>query len=202
MQNFQSLNAHSYTGNYSIKEISTNSYTKLDERNQHCGWHQIWPPGFQQMPIHSKVCLLAAFTVPGIGQFERITASVGLRQFMEKLLWGTFNIGIINIDNLLIHSGIHNKLRQVLFFSPYHSVHFLAIPFHSFDRSACFGPILFCSLKDRYSNRIEPFHYCSFWSKERSEEWYSNRIHPVWILVLLIKEQSGTIQYHSNTCHS
>ena len=145
MQNFQSLNAHSYTGNYSIKEISTNSYTKLDERNQHCWWHQIWPPGFQQMPIHSKVCLLAAFTVPGIGQFERITASVGLRQFMEKLLWGTFNIGIINIDNLLIHSGIHNKLRQVLFFSPYHSV---ALPFRSF-----FGnPIPF----------LRPF--CLFWA--------------------------------------
>jgi hypothetical protein len=75
------------------------------------------------MLLHPKSRPYTAFTVPGMGQFEWITSSMGLlgcpssfQRLVEAVVKGIHNV-IVYIDDLIVHSKSHdqqiNLLRQL-----------------------------------------------------------------------------------------
>jgi hypothetical protein len=67
------------------------------------------------MPLHSESVPKIAFTLPGLGQYEWLTSTMGLlgcpasfQRLMEKLMDGIDNV-IVYIDNLLTHSKTHEQ---------------------------------------------------------------------------------------------
>jgi hypothetical protein len=72
------------------------------------------------MPLHSDSVPKTGFTLPGLGQYEWLTSSMGLlgcpasfQRLIEKLMDGIDNV-IVYIDDLLIHSKTHEHHLQIL----------------------------------------------------------------------------------------
>ncbi len=75
---------------------------------------------FWQMKLDKKSQPLAAFTIPGKGQFHWVTSPMGLlgcpasfQRLMEGVLCNLQNV-IVYIDDLLIHSDTHERHLQIL----------------------------------------------------------------------------------------
>ena len=76
--------------------------------------------GFWQMLLQPKSRQYTAFTISGMGQFQRVTTPMGLlgspasfQQLMETVVAGLPNI-IVYIDDLLVHSNPHKQHIQQL----------------------------------------------------------------------------------------
>ena len=72
------------------------------------------------MLLHPKSRKFTAFTLPGMGQFEWITSSMGLlgcpasfQRLVEAVVHGISDV-IVYIDDLIVHSSDHDgHLRQL-----------------------------------------------------------------------------------------
>ena len=76
--------------------------------------------GYHQMLLEKNSRAATAFTVPGKGQFEWLTTSMGLRgavssfqHMVELTMKGVQNLIVYN-DDLLAHSKNHAEHRQLL----------------------------------------------------------------------------------------
>jgi len=76
--------------------------------------------GYHQMLLDKNSRAATAFTVPGKGQFEWLTTSMGLRgavssfQRMVELTMQDIKNLIVYIDDLLAHSKTHMEHRALL----------------------------------------------------------------------------------------
>ena len=112
VQYFKALNANSHDDIYSLKNINEcigdigragpTIFSMLDLTS-----------GFWQMSLDEKSKHLTAFTIPGMGQFERTMLPMGLlgcpasfQCFVQAAMNGLDNV-IVYINDLLIHTASH-----------------------------------------------------------------------------------------------
>jgi hypothetical protein len=114
VQDLRELNAASYDDRYSIKTVNeyigdigragSTMFSTLDLTH-----------GFWQMPLEEKSRYLTAFSIPGLGQFERVVEPMGLlecpasfQRLVELAMAGLVNV-IVNIHDLLLYSKSHEE---------------------------------------------------------------------------------------------
>jgi hypothetical protein len=114
VQDFRELNQKSLMNKYTMKDIhecigdigqaESKNFSTLDLTS-----------GFWQMPLHSEAVPKTDFALPGLGQYKWLMLPMGLlgclasfQRLLEKLMDGIDNI-IVYIDDLLIHSQIHEQ---------------------------------------------------------------------------------------------
>ena len=119
VQDLRKLNAQTHEDKYSMKDISecigeigrSNSiyYSTIDLTS-----------GFWQMMLEPHCREYTAFTVPGMGQYEWVSAPMGLhgmpasfQRLMEAVMQGIPNV-LVYIDDLLIHSKTHEEHLETL----------------------------------------------------------------------------------------
>jgi transposase InsO family protein len=116
---YRALNANSHDDRYTMRtvdeciaEIGKSGSTIFSTMDLSSGYHQ--------MLLEKNSRAATAFTVPGKGQFEWLTTSMGLRgavssfqRMVELTMKGVHNL-IVYIDDLLAHSKNHEEHRQLL----------------------------------------------------------------------------------------
>ena len=119
VQDFRALNANSYVDKYTMQDV-TECINEIGRSNSTIFSTLDLTSGFWQMLLHPKSRKYTAFTLPGMGQFEWITSSMGLlgcpasfQRLVEAVVHGINNI-IVYIDDLIVHSCSHDDhLRQL-----------------------------------------------------------------------------------------
>ena len=119
VQDFRALNANSYVDKYTMQDV-TECINEIGRSNSTIFSTLDLTSGFWQMLLHPKSRHFTAFTLPGMGQFEWITSSMGLlgcpasfQRLVEAVVHGIANI-IVYIDDLIVHSANHDDhLRQL-----------------------------------------------------------------------------------------
>jgi hypothetical protein len=114
VQDFRALNAQTYVDKYSMKDVGeciseigrsgSTIFTTID-----------LTAGFWQMLLHPRSRAYTAFTLPGKGQFQWVTAPMGLlgspssfQRLMETVMHNLENV-LVYIDDLLLHSHDHES---------------------------------------------------------------------------------------------
>ncbi len=112
VQDFRALNNQSYTGKYSMKDISE-CIGKIGRSGSTIFSTIILTAGFWQMILHPRARPYTAIMVPDMGQFQWVTSPMGLlgcpasfQRLMETVINGLANV-IVYIDDLLVHSATH-----------------------------------------------------------------------------------------------
>ena len=119
VQDFRALNANSYVDKYTMKDV-TECINEIGQSNSTIFSTLDLTSGFWQMLLHPKSRKFTAFTLPGMGQFEWITSSMGLlgcpasfQRLVEAVVHGISDV-IVYIDDLIVHSSDHDgHLRQL-----------------------------------------------------------------------------------------
>ena len=119
VQDFRALNANSYVDKYTMQDV-TECINEIGRSNSTIFSTLDLTSGFWQMLLHPKSRQFTAFTLPGMGQFEWITSSMGLlgcpasfQRLVEAVVHGIANI-IVYIDDLIVHSANHDDhLKQL-----------------------------------------------------------------------------------------
>ncbi len=119
VQDFRQLNQNSHIDKYSMKEINE-CIGDIGRANSSIFSMLDLTSGFWQMQLEEESQPLTAFTIPGHGQFHRITSPMGLlrcpasfQRLMEQVVRGLQNV-LIYIDDVLVHTDIHERHLQVL----------------------------------------------------------------------------------------
>ena len=116
---YRALNAHSHDDRYTMRtvdeciaEIGKSKSTIFSTLDLSSGYHQ--------MLLDKNSRHLTAFTIPGKGQFEWLTTSMGLRgavssfqRMVELAMKGIDNL-VVYIDDLLAHAATHEQQLQIL----------------------------------------------------------------------------------------
>jgi hypothetical protein len=123
VQDFRALNANCYVDKYTMKDV-TECINEIGRANSTIFSTLDLTSGFWQMLLHPKSRKFTAFTLPGLGQFEWITSSMGLlgcpssfQRLVEAVVHGIADV-IVYIDDLIVHSSdhdIHLKTLDQLF---------------------------------------------------------------------------------------
>ena len=119
VQDFRALNANCYVDKYTMQDV-TECINEIGRSNSTIFSTLDLTSGFWQMLLHPKSRHFTAFTLPGSGQFEWITSSMGLlgcpasfQRLVEAVVHGIANI-IVYIDDLIVHSCSHDEhLKQL-----------------------------------------------------------------------------------------
>jgi hypothetical protein len=77
VQDFRALNANCYVDKYTMQDV-TECINEIGRSNSVIFSTLNLTSGFWQMLLHPKSRQFTAFTLPGLGQFEWITSSMGL----------------------------------------------------------------------------------------------------------------------------
>jgi len=119
VQDFRALNANCYVDKYTMKDV-TECINEIGRANSTIFSTLDLTSGFWQMLLHPKSRKFTAFTLPGLGQFEWITSSMGLlgcpssfQRLVEAVVHGIADV-IVYIDDIIIHSSAHDvHLKQL-----------------------------------------------------------------------------------------
>ncbi len=119
VQDFCALNANCYVDKYTMKDV-TECINEIGRANSTIFSTFDLTSGFWQMLLHPKSRKFTAFTLPGLGQFEWITSSMGLlggpssfQRLVEAVVHGIADV-IVYIDDLIVHSSDHDiHLKQL-----------------------------------------------------------------------------------------
>jgi hypothetical protein len=113
VKDFRALNANCYVNKYTMQDV-TECINEIGHSNSVIFSTLDLTSGFWQMLLHPKSRQFTAFTLPGLGQFEWITSSMGLlgcptsfQRLVEAVVHGLANF-IVYIDDLIVHSASHD----------------------------------------------------------------------------------------------
>ena len=119
VQDLRKLNAQSHEDKYSMKDISE-CIGEIGRANSTLYSTIDLTSGFWQMMLEPHCREYTAFTIPGMGQFEWVSAPQGLhgmpasfQRLMEAVMLGIPNV-LVYIDDLLIHSKTHEEHLEIL----------------------------------------------------------------------------------------
>ena len=119
VQDFRSLNAHTYVDKYSMKDV-TECIAEIGRAGSKIFTTLDLTSGFWQMALDASSRPYTAFTVPGMGQFEWRVVSMGLasapgafQRLIELVMKGLDQV-VVYIDDVIIHSATHEEHLQRL----------------------------------------------------------------------------------------
>jgi transposase InsO family protein len=119
VQDFRSLNAHTYVDKYSMKDV-TECIAEIGRAGSKIFTTLDLTSGFWQMALDASSRPYTAFTVPGMGQFEWKVVSMGLasapgafQRLIELVMKGLDQV-VVYIDDVIIHSATHEEHLQRL----------------------------------------------------------------------------------------
>ena len=116
---YRALNANSQDDRYTMQTVDE-CIAQIGKANSTIFSTLDLTSGYHQMLLEPKSAPLTAFTVPGLGQFQWLTTSMGLRgavasfqRMVELTTKGLQNI-VVYIDDILCHSHNHQDHRATL----------------------------------------------------------------------------------------
>jgi hypothetical protein len=119
VQDFCALNNQTHVDKYSMLDV-TECIAAVGKSGSQLFSTIDLTGGFWQMLLHPHSRPYTAFTVPGKGQFQWVTSSMGLlgcpasfQHLMETVVKGIHNI-LVYIDDLLVHSSTHFEQLDIL----------------------------------------------------------------------------------------
>ena len=116
---YRALNANSQDDRYTMQTVDE-CISQIGKANSSIFSTLDLTSGYHQMLLEPKSRHFTAFTVPGLGQFQWLTTSMGLRgavasfqRMVELTTKGLHNI-VVYIDDILCHSTNHDDHRASL----------------------------------------------------------------------------------------
>ena len=116
---YRAVNANSQDDRYTMQTVDE-CISQIGKANSTIFSTLDLTSGYHQMLLEPKSRHFTAFTVPGLGQFEWLTTSMGLRgavasfqRMVELTTKGLSNI-VVYIDDILCHSSHHDEHRASL----------------------------------------------------------------------------------------
>ena len=119
VQDFRALNAETHIDKYCMQDV-TECVGEISRSGSIIFSKLDLTAGFWQMLLETSSRPYTAFMVPGQGQFQWVTSPMGLlvcpasfQRMMEAVIEGLEGI-IMYIDDLLVHSDMHEKQIDIL----------------------------------------------------------------------------------------